>query len=130
MSTSNKGELKPLLNKATTTVTSSALVGAIIDTDGFDALTLAAASGTITDGSYASTVEESSSSTFADDVSTAAVDGDLPSFVAADDNATKKVGVLFTKRYVRHTLTPSGATSGGAFSLLAVLSKPNVAPVA
>lgn len=79
-------------------------------------------SGTLADGTYAVTVEESdaSGSGYAA-VDASRVLGTLPSFAATDDNVWLSFGVRPTKRYVRIVVTPTGATTGGPFTATAVL---------
>ena len=49
------------------------------------------------------------------------VQGTLPAFAASDDATLKYFGVRPTKRYVQAVITPTGATSGGPFTVFAVL---------
>jgi len=88
-------------------------------------------SATLTDGSYAVTVEESdaSGSGFAA-VDSWRVLGSLPTFAASDDNTWKSFGVRPTKRYVKLVVTATGATSGGVMSATAVLGSGGNNPVA
>lgn len=79
-------------------------------------------SGTLTDGTYAVTLQEcdtSGGSYTAVDASK--VQGTLPAFTASDDTVVKTVGVRPTKRYLQAVITPTTATSGGPFTILAVL---------
>lgn len=79
-------------------------------------------SGTLTDGSYAVTVEESdaSGSGFAA-VDSARVQGSLPTFASSDDNVWNAFGVRPTKRYVRVVITATSATTGGVLAATAIL---------
>lgn len=88
-------------------------------------------SGTLTDGSYAVTVEESDSSGsgFAA-VDSSRVLGSLPTFAATDDNVLNTVGVRPLKRYVRIVVTATGATTGGVLAAIAVLANGGNNPVA
>lgn len=88
-------------------------------------------SGTLTDGSYAITVEESDSSGsgFAA-VDSGRVLGSLPTLAATDDNALVSFGVRPTKRYVRLVVTATSATTGGVLAAVAVLSAGGNHPVA
>jgi hypothetical protein len=88
-------------------------------------------SGTLTDGSYAVTVEESDSSGsgFAA-VDSSRVLGSLPTFAATDDNVLNSVGVRPLKRYVRIVVTATGATTGGVLAAIAVLANGGNNPVA
>lgn len=109
--------------------TNTATAGAIIDTRGYNAMELSFLSGTITDGTYAVTINESNDAGMAGPT-TATVLGTLPSFVAADDNVVKRVGVLASKRYVQATVTSTGVTTGGTMSAQYILGRPDAAPVA
>ena len=115
------------------TITTSAVNGVIIDVSGFDSLSFVVTSGTVTDGtSYTASLTEGDASDLSGGTTVAAGDilGTLPVFAATDDNVTKRCGYVGNKRYVRLTLTPAGATSGGVFSAVAVKGHPASAPVA
>jgi hypothetical protein len=115
------------------TITTAAVDGAIIDVSGFDSLSFVVTSGTVTDGtSYTASLTEGDAANLSDGTTVAAGDilGTLPVFAAADDNTTKRCGYVGNCRYVRLTLTPVGATSGGVFSAVAVQGHPASAPVA
>lgn len=88
-------------------------------------------SGTLTDGSYAVTVEESdaSGSGYAA-VDSGRVLGSLPTFAATDDNVWNSFGVRPTKRYVRVVVTATGATTGGVLAATAVLGNGGNNPAA
>ena len=117
---------------ASQTVTSSAVNGNILDLLGFEGVAIAICSGTITDGSYAVTLTEGDASDLSDGASVAAANilGTLPSFAATDDNVTKKAGYIGIRRYIRVTLTPTGATSGGSFSGVVIKGHAADRPVA
>ncbi|MEE3066574.1 MAG: hypothetical protein VYA67_21975 [Actinomycetota bacterium] len=88
-------------------------------------------SGTLADGTYAVTVQECDTS----NGSYSAVDasrllGSLPAFAASDDTTVKSFGVRPTKRYVQVVITPTGATTGGPFTALAVLGNGSNNPAA
>ncbi len=87
--------------------------------------------GTITDGSHAITMEDSPDGTNWTAVSAERVQGSLPTIVAADDDTVFQFGyIVGTAQYVRIVATTSGATSGGAFSAVAILSGASSSPVA
>lgn len=86
---------------------------------------------TITDGTHAVTLEHSNNGTDWTAAPAARRQGSLPSIVAADDDTVFQVGyVVGTERYVRLVATTSGATTGGVFSAVAVLSGASSDPVA
>ena len=113
--------------------TDTTTVGNIIDTVGFEGLEYYIQSGTITDGAYAFLLEESDDSGMAGAtaVPTAEVLGDLVGFVAADDDAVKRVGSIGKKRSQRLSIVSTGTTAGVDFmSSIASLGIPKHAPVA
>lgn len=113
--------------------TNTTTAGIEIDTLGFDSVTFAMQSATITDGTYTPLIEES-------DVSgsgyTAVADIDLTvteasvAFVATDDNVVKKIGYLGGKRYVRLSYVSTGVTTGGTLGAMAILGHASQQPVA
>lgn len=87
------------------------------------------ASGAVTDGTHAFTVEESADGNSWTAVPAARIQGSLPSIVAADDfRADLDFGVIPDAQYLRLKVTSSGVTSGGTFGATAVLSEGAVAP--
>ncbi|MBK8772558.1 MAG: hypothetical protein IPM06_19330 [Rhizobiales bacterium] len=127
MRTTHSGVL-PVKALATTSVTQGggAVTTSAVDLGAFgnnfrDALFLVY-SGTLADGAYAITVQEcdTSGGTYAA-VDSFRVQGTLPAFAASDDATLKYFGVRPTKRYVQAVITPTGATSGGPFTVFAVL---------
>ncbi len=113
-------------------ITTSAVNGAIIDLLGFNSVAFAVTAGTITDGtSYTASLTEGDAADLSGGNAVAVADvlGTLPVFAATDDNLTRRCGYVGTKRYVRLTLTPAGATSGGTFSAVAIKGHPASAPV-
>jgi hypothetical protein len=118
------------------TIQTGATNGVTIDTNVFanrfrDVL-FAITSGTLTDGSYAVTVQESDTTTGGDfaDVTSDRVLGSLPTFAATDDNVLSSFGVRPTKRYVRLVVTATGATTGGLLVASAFLASGSRHPVA
>lgn len=118
-----------LVNSEITSDTTT--LGAIIDTAGFESLEFVLQSGTITDGTYAITLEDGEEANLSD---AAAVDSELvlgseeAAFVAADDDAVKRIGYIGKKRYVRLSILSASTTSGGEFSSVALLASPHHAP--
>ncbi len=117
----------------------TALVGEIIDKKGFESVTYVIATGSIGDANATFTVllEESDSSNMAN--ASAVADADLigtevlASFQYDDDNETRKLGYIGSKRYTRLTITPSGNSgtpSGALLSAVAILGHPQIAPTA
>lgn len=120
---------------AITTNTTSA--GDIIDTHDYQSLEFAILSATITDGTFTPLIEVGNDSGLSDAVTVSsdsnAILGTvaLATFVAADDNTVKKIGVRKDGyRYARLSLVSTGVTSGGTLGAIAILSHPVIAPVA
>jgi hypothetical protein len=117
------------------TVQTSTVNGTVIDLaafgNNFRDVMFELTSGTLTDGTYAVTVEESdqSGSGFAA-VASSRVLGSLPSFAATDDDTVKVFGACPTKRYVRLVVTATGATTGGVLSARAICGNGSDHPVA
>lgn len=106
--------------------------GVSIDTAGFEALEYVVTSGTITDGVYTATLEESTTGAFAGEetvVSSELVLGAI-SFVLTDDNATQRIGSVGKEQFQRITIVSTGVTTGGAFSVTAVLGEAHSRPTA
>jgi hypothetical protein len=114
----------------------TAQVSQIIDTQGFESLEFAIATGSLADADATFTVlvEEGDASDLAD--AAAVADADLlgteadASFTFADDDSAFKIGYSGDKRYVRLTITPASNASAAVMSCLAVQSHPHVAKVA
>ena len=117
---------------AQTISTDTTTVGAIIDRKGFEAVTIAMAAATLTDGTYTPLLEEGDDSGLSD--AAAVADADLigteagEAFAATDDNTVKTLGYIGTKRYVRLSIVSASTSSGGALSAVAILGCPHDAP--
>lgn len=113
--------------------TNTTTVGNVIDTVGFESLEYLIQSGTITDGAYALLLEEDDAIGFGSSSVVPADEtlGVLTGFVAADDDAAKRVGSIGKKRFQRLSIVSTGTSTGGTkFSSVAVLGHPKSAPVA
>lgn len=114
----------------------TALVGTVIDSLGFNALAYAIVTGTLSDvdATYTVLLEESDASgsgftavADADMIGTEAAAG----FTFANDGITRKLGYIGAKRYTRLTITPAAADSGNSpIAAIAILGHPQSAPVA
>ena len=98
----------------------TAIVSAILDTNGFNSHEFVGILGTNTDADVSFTVlmEEGDNSSLTDNTSVA--DGDLLGVEAlgldfADDNKVFKLGYKGTKRYIRVTVTPADNAAGNIF---------------
>lgn len=97
------------------------VVSSIIDTAGYEAVSLVLVTGAETDANatFAVTMEHGDDPALADTAAPAATDliGTLAqaSFDFSTDNLTRKIGYVGSKRYVRLTVTPSGNDAGTFF---------------
>lgn len=110
------------------TNSSTAVVGSIIDTQGFNGVEFFILTGALTDSNatFAVTMDEGNVSNLSDASAVAAADlvGSYAdaSFTFANDNAVKKIGYKGIKRYVRLTVTPTANDAGNLdMGVLAVL---------
>lgn len=114
----------------------TAQVGQIIDKRGFESLTYVIATGSIADADATFTVllEEGDNAALSD--AAAVADADLlgtevlAAFQYDDDNETRKLGYIGSKRYTRLTITPVGNASAAVLSAVAILGNPAIAPTA
>jgi hypothetical protein len=114
----------------------TALVSQIIDTNGYDSLEFAIATGSLadSDATFAVLVEHSAAS---DMTGAAAVpDAELlgleseAAFTFAADDSTRKIGYMGGKRYVRLTITPAANSGAAVIAAVAIQGHPKTAPVA
>lgn len=119
------------LNTAAIT-TNTTTVGNIIDTQGFNALTLLVNVGARTDGTFTPLVEHSDDSGMSGAV--AVDDSDLVGTEAgaaiSAANTVKKIGYVGHKRYVRLSVVSTSVSSGATVGATAVLDRPAVGPTA
>lgn len=123
-------QIKPIVVSATQTIsTNTNTNSAGVDTKEFESLVVALVGHTITDGEYKVKLQHS------DDNSTdwQDVDDDGMIFTNTDakldgttDNKILKIGyrgdsIRGSRRYVRMVITSTGVTTGGAFTVLAIL---------
>lgn len=71
--------------------------------------------GTITDGSHAVILQESDDNSAWGTVAAADLQGSAPTIVSTDDDVLFELGYKGSKRYLRASVTTSGATTGGTF---------------
>lgn len=114
----------------------TAMVGAIIDRQGYGSLEFAATLGTVTTGGTAYTflMEDGDVANLSDNATVVAPNlmGTLAaaSFIDSEINTTKKVGYIGNKRYVRVTMTPAGNTGASTMSVIAIQGAAALEPVA
>lgn len=114
----------------------TAQVGTIVDSLGFNSVTYAIATGSIADADATFTVllEEGDASNLSD--AAAVADADLigtealAGFQFDDDNECRKLGYKGIKRYTRLTITPVNNASAALISAVAILGNPHLAPTA
>jgi hypothetical protein len=111
------------------------IISTIVDTQGFLSCEFVLVTGTNTDtnATFAVLVEDGDAANLSD--ATAVVDTELlgteaqAGFTFADDNVTRKIGYVGSKRYVRVTVTPSGNDAGNIFVAgVWVLGHPSITP--
>lgn len=86
---------------------------------------------TITDGTHTVALQHSVDGTNWTAVPAERRQGSLPAIVAADDDKVFEFGyIVATERYVRIAVTTAGATTGGAYTALALLSGAGTSPPA
>jgi len=106
--------------------------GVIIDTAGYESVLFVIQSGTVTDGTFTPLVQEGDDSGLSDAASVG--DADLTNteassaFVAADDNTSKSIGYVGSKRYVKCNIVSASTSSGGTLGAVAILGHPLSAP--
>ncbi len=119
------------LNTATI-ATNATTNGAIIDTQGFNALEFFLQVGARTDGSYTIQLQHGDAADLSDAVAvdTAKVLGNAALTPITAANSVRRVGYVGNKRYVRPQVVSTGATTGATVGVLAVLGRPNLRPTA
>src|SRR3972149_5008795 len=105
--------------------TNTTTSGAIIDTAGYESLEIYLISGTITDGTYTAQLWHGNGAARADAVQLTGEEvlGSV-ALVAANDNATARIGYVGKKRYVQLRIVSTGVTAGGTLGAVAVLGTP------
>lgn len=123
------GSITPRLI-ATNTATNGTPVDLGVAGGGRNEAAVAILAGTITDGTYAVTVEESATGvgdwTALDE---GQYQGEPPTVVAADDNKMFEFGVIDTKRYLRTVITSASTSSGGTIAAVIVVGNRRFTPV-
>tara|TARA_Y100001970_G_scaffold266398_1_gene355045 strand:+ start:7182 stop:7583 length:402 start_codon:yes stop_codon:yes gene_type:complete len=124
-----KSTTSPVVALNTTAISSDTTTnGVIIDTAGYESILFIIQSGTITDGTYTSLIQEGDDSGLSDAASVA--DADLTNteasiaFAATDDNTSKSIAYVGDKRYVRLNIVSASTSSGGTLSAVAIKGDP------
>lgn len=86
---------------------------------------------TVTDGSHAVTIQDSSDGSTWAAADAASIQGTAPTLTSSSDDTVFEVGYIpGTKQYVRLVVTTTSATTGGVFAAVAVLGGASASPVA
>lgn len=107
------------------------IVGAIIDTLGYESLEYLIQVGVLTTGTVSFIIEEGDDSGLSDAAAVSAEEtlGALTGFAVTDDTSTKRVGSIGKKRYQRLSLQPAGTVSIDFLGAVALLGHPKHAAV-
>lgn len=109
----------------------TAIVGAIIDTQGYSSLTYLIALGTMAATAVTGTVLMEAGDDAALSDAVAVPDAELvgsealAGFIQSDDGETRKIGYVGVKRYVRLTITPTSNDAALPIAVLALLGHPD-----
>lgn len=109
----------------------TAIVGAIIDTQGYSSLTYLIALGTMAAAAVTGTVLMEAGDDAALSDAVAVPDAELvgsealAGFIQSDDGETRKIGYVGVKRYVRLTITPTSNDAALPIAVLALLGHPD-----
>ena len=115
----------PAADRTTTTT------GTAVDTRDYDSVVVAIHYGTITDGTFTPSLQESDDNSTFTTVAAGDYQGTLTAGTSSADETVVRLGYIGNKRYVRPVLTASGTPStGGEFSAVVILGHPHGAPVA
>jgi hypothetical protein len=128
-STNPKNSIGPLSQTG-----NAAIVGAIIDTQGYASILYAITTGVIVTGgaTFAVLLEHGDDAALADAATVTAALGlqgtaALAAFTGAG-NQSFKIGAVASKRYSRLTITPTGNTGAALLAAVALLMRPSIAP--
>lgn len=103
--------------------------GTGVDLANYDAAVAIIDAGAWTDGSHTFELQESADNTTFTTVDDAQLDGTEPVVdAAADDAQVYEIGYHGAERYLRVSVTVSGATTGAAYGASIVRGKPRVKP--
>lgn len=133
----NRINIKPVIVPVATAITDNTVqTGAIIDKQGYDALTYVILTGTLADAdaTFTTLLEESDDSGMSGATTVAAKDllgtAALASFLFSDDSKAFKLGYIGSKRYTRLKVTPANNTGAAPIVALAILGSANLGPTA
>lgn len=122
--------LAPILSVAPAVLTDGTVNGSQADLARYEGAMVIVATGTITDGSHTAILEESNTSgTGFTTVAAGDILGSVPGALTTQENTRFKFGYKGTKRFIRVSVTTTGATDGGALAAMIILGAPRSAPV-
>lgn len=114
---------------ARTANTTGATVDRMTDTGGFRSAMVIVQTGTITDGTFTVTVQDSPDGTTWSDVADEFLQGTEPAIGSADDNRVFEIGYVGHQRYLRANVAVTGSpVTGGEFGAVVVLGWPRKMP--
>lgn len=127
--------IRPLIAPVAAVTDNTATVSSIIDCQGYDAVTLAYVTGTLSDAdaTFTALLEESDDSGMSG--ATAVADADMVSqtngtapeaagsYTFADDAESRAIGYVGSKRYIRLTITPANNTGNHFVAGVAILEQ-------
>lgn len=102
--------------------------GTTVDLSGYRAAAVVLHVGTLTDGTFTPTVEESDDDSSWSTVAAADLSGSFAAITTANDVATHEVSYLGSKRYIRLLMTETVASAGAFFSAVVVRGNPVTGP--
>lgn len=121
----------PVALRANAVVNGPAIDAGVFGND-FRTLMFVVATGTITDGSHAFTVQDSLDGSSWANADSALIQGSLPTVTGPDDDKVFEFGYVVSgaRQFVRLVATTTGATTGGTFGAVVLLGGASVSPVA
>lgn len=125
--------VKPSIDPAVIYAGNGTKTGAIIDTQGYEALTFVLQTGVLTDGTWTSGIYGSNDSGMAGEAQLTGnqIIGTDTAEAITDDSVCKREGVNIAAagfRYYRQKATQASASTGGYLCGCAILGKPRFAP--
>lgn len=113
--------------------TDGTVAGSAVDMAGaqnhFRVAMLVVAAGAITDGSHVVTLEHSADGATWTAVDAEHLQGAVPALGPAQAGTTHRVGYVGSRRYLRASMTTTGATVGGVVAAVVLMSGGNGSPI-
>lgn len=122
-----KSTIGPAANRATSTT--GATVDRMTDQGGFRSALVVVHAGVVTDGTHTVVVEDSPDGTNWTAVADQFLQGTEPAITSANDDTVYEIGYVGHQRYLRASVTVSGApATGGLYSAVILLGWPRSMP--